>query len=297
MLVVEVKGGLGNQMFQYALGRRLSIEWNLPLTLDLTWFNHCSERIFTLGSFRIQADVGDPKTINQMTKKNYPGKVRRLYYYIQDRLPYVLKQYHREKKAYYDERIFLLRSPVYLSGYWQSEPYILPIRKRLLEEFSPINSLSGTAHYWISEMMRGPSVSVHIRRGDYVTNPKAQQHHGVLGKEYYLQAISNMENQIGEATYYLFSDDPEWVVGSFHGSKFRLVSNGELADWEEMVLMSKCTHHIIANSSYSWWGAWLDPKDDKIVFAPKPWFVESMSYSPDLIPSSWRTLDFYPDKQ
>ena len=131
---------------------------------------------------------------------------------------------------------------------------------------------------------------MHVRRGDYANDPNTNKYWGTCGIEYYLEALKYITSKAGNNSMYIFifSDDIEWVKENMplqYAATF--VSSPEIKDYEELILMSQCDHHIIANSSFSWWGAWLDPKSDKIVIAPKRWTIKDEKNFRDIVPSSW----------
>lgn len=131
------------------------------------------------------------------------------------------------------------------------------------------------------------SVCIHIRRGDYVENPHTNQVHGILPVEYYAKAIQMIRDSLNSPSFFIFSDDPKWLREQAIFKGMNIISNTKNKDWEEMYLMSQCSHHIIANSSFSWWGAWLAENPDQIVIAPKKWFNDESFERTDKIPDDW----------
>ena len=177
-----------------------------------------------------------------------------------------------------------LQPPVYLEGYWQSDKYFQDVSTQLRREIS----LKANG---IAPIEDANAVSLHVRRGDYISNPVTNQFHGASSVTYYQAAIDYITQHISQPHFYIFSDDMEWVKQHLPlPQSVTYVSNGQLHDYEELVLMSHCQHHIIANSSFSWWGAWLNPSDQKIVIAPKQWFNNSAFDTTDLIPAAWIQL-------
>jgi hypothetical protein len=181
-----------------------------------------------------------------------------------------------------------------LFGYFQSERYFNSIAESLRGWLAPREPLGVAAAAALQriETSRLP-VSVHVRRGDYL-KPGTHEVHGILGESFYRQVFDRLESMIGnEAELFIFSDDPaaaEQVLGFIPGSRLNHVRGDPERPWEDMALMARCRHHVIANSSFSWWGAWLNPSSDKIVVAPRAWFVTtelSRRNTRDLYPIGW----------
>jgi hypothetical protein len=180
-----------------------------------------------------------------------------------------------------------MESPLYMMGYWQSERYFLEQQKSIREDFRFRQAFAGFNAALAAEMSSSPSVSVHLRRGDYLSD----QIMDVCSLDYYRAAAKYIEESIGRPTYYVFSDDTDWVrshVDFLPGATF-IDHNKGLDSHKDMQLMSRCKHHIIANSSFSWWGAWLNPSPHKIVVAPSTWFRHGRDDS-DHVPSQWIRL-------
>ncbi len=186
------------------------------------------------------------------------------------------------------------KPPVYLDGFFQSEKYFEHIRIELLHEFSFPALDKDNLDQLQNIRAQSNAVSLHIRRGDYL-KPHILQQHGILPLSYYKKAIEILQGVIGRAYYFIFSDDAEWCKNNFsflEGQYTTVHGNEGTYAWKDMCLMSNCKHHIIANSSFSWWGAWLNPSPDKVVVAPKQWFAdeERNKESVTIIPEKWIRL-------
>ncbi|RZK39288.1 MAG: alpha-1,2-fucosyltransferase, partial [Pedobacter sp.] len=195
--------------------------------------------------------------------------------------------YQSEKNEWVNFEDFKF-SFAYLEGYFQSENYFKKIRQQLLLDFQ-FSHLSVNNQKFIAHIQsQVNSVSIHVRRGDYL-KPYVEAFHGLLNLEYYRTAIKEIEKRINNPHYYIFSDDPEWCRNnfSFLSASHTIVSNQTSKDWEDMCLMSNCKHNIIANSSYSWWAAWLNKNQDKLVIAPQKWFTDTTI---KIVPKEWITL-------
>lgn len=288
MIVVELLGGLGNQLFQYALGRALSVKRGVQLKLDLSSFRNYPLRNYRLGNFRIQAEIASDEDVLQCGYgQGLIGTAQK----IRDRMnPWYARRVVREKSFPFSEDIFKVRDNTLIKGYWQSEKYFIDIASELRREIVPNSEMSPESRAILSEITSGESVSLHVRRGDYVENPVTNAYHGVCSQDYYRRAVEFIRHKSNDsARFFVFSDDPDWVEGNLDiGSPFRVVRhNGPGNDYEDLSLMSACFSHVIANSSFSWWGAWLCANPDKIVVAPSRWFDGARSDTRDLLPDNW----------
>jgi hypothetical protein len=296
MVVVKVTGGLGNQMFQYAAGRRLAHSLETTLKLDVSYFSsqtalsgQDTPRSYRLGHFNIQEDFATADEIDRLTGVA-GGPLRKLAIrFIRRMIGGGRSAVFREKGFAFDPSMLEIQGDVYLKGYWQSEKYFGEIAELIRHEFTmkqPFSELSAT----MADLISGTeSVSIHIRRGDYVASRKMNRLHGVCSMEYYVGAVARITEAVHEPHFFVFSDDPEWGATNL-SLKYptTLVShNGPLKDYEDLCLMALCKHHIIANSSFSWWGAWLSTNGDKIIFAPRKWFNDPAIDTQDVIPPTW----------
>jgi Glycosyl transferase family 11 len=274
MIVSELCGGLGNQMFCYASGRAVAerLHTNLvlnPYTINLPLWQKYRPK----NKGATVRDEGALKNFNIDAK--YIGK-------LDSYLSYLIPVY-RERCFQYDNNIDCILDNTRLSGYFQSEKYFKDIEDIIRKEFTLKDPLYHTIHYC--------DISIHIRRGDYVNNTESFKVHGVLPLEYYYKAIDIIAKKIGTPVFYIFSDDAQWVRDNLEiPYDHCFLNHGK--DCHDMMLMSYCQHHIIANSSFSWWGAWLCQNKDKIVIAPKQWFADkSMNDNTrDLIPKGWMRI-------
>lgn len=266
-ITVRLKGGLGNQMFQYAAGRALSLRHNVPLMLDLSAFGSDPKRSYALQPFAIEAGLVSLSLWLRLWRK-------------------VTGRYYREQSFAHDPKVSELSPGMLLNGFFQSEKYFLDHADKIRHEFSLKEPLSQKAHDYLREMERTPnSVAVHVRRGDYVSDAKTAAFHGNCSWEYYEKAMRLMRARLGDVLFFFFSDEPEWLAAQ----QVRGTIVSGLSPHEDMHLMSCCRHQIIANSSFSWWGAWLNQSPDKIVVAPRRWFADEKMerQTGDLIPNGW----------
>lgn len=289
-MIVQLKGALGNQMFQYAFGRAASLRLGSELILDIEGYNHQSKfdtpRQYSLDAFAIQATIAPREEVLK-----YYSPLYRIYQKLYS------KYYIGESTYTFNPRALPHRPHGYYQGYWQHEQYFKDYADIIRNDFILKKPLSTEALRFESDICSNVrAVSMHIRRGDYVHNPIASEYHGVLPLNYYRDALTYIGEKIGFFKLYIFSDDIPWITEHAHrivpaGIEIEFVSRPALMDYEELILMSLCGHHIIANSSYSWWGAWLNYKPEKIVIAPKQWLKDGTRT--DIVPPEWTTLDIH----
>lgn len=288
MIIVKLIGGLGNQLFQYALGRHLAHINNTELKLDISGFEEYKLHAYSLNHFNIIENIATKKEINSFKKyQRKPGKL----WFPYNRLIADENRYFQEKQFHFDPRVLKLAGDVYLDGYWQTEKYFREIKDTLLKEIVVKTPLTGRDLEIANEIEDTNAVMVHIRRGDYVTNSQANIIHGTCGLDYYSEGISIIAKNVANLHIFVFSDDHEWVKNNikFEYPTTYVDHNKADKNYEDLRLMSLCKHHIIANSSFSWWGAWLSQNPDKIVIGPSEWFRTKKTNvdTNDVIPESW----------
>lgn len=286
MIVSRLIGGLGNQMFQYAAGRALAERRGVPFRIDRRAFAEYKDHAFGLDCFL--AELKDAP-VDQL-----PGAVN------ESRLNRILRPLMRAPVRVYTERAFTydpevahLPDGTYLDGYWQGEKYFQHCAAKIRADFTVRHAPTDENQRWLERIAGSNSVSLHVRRGDYVTNPSAAAVHGTCDLDYYRRAVEHVREASGaDPAIFVFSDDPDWVAANLKLSyDTHLVRNNDAArNYEDLRLMTACRHHVIANSSFSWWGAWLDPRPDAITIAPRRWFVAEKPDPRDLVPERWARL-------
>lgn len=280
MIIVEIIGGLGNQMFQYAFGRALSLKNNTDLKLDISAFDKYKLHNYNLNKFNIVENLAD--------KNEVEGLKYNKYFWIKKKS----KSYVEEPKFNFSKELLELPENVYLKGYFQSEKYFLPIRETLLQDFMPKGALSTKNNEMLEKITSSNSVSLHVRRGDYANNANTMKVHGLCSLDYYQKAVDYISSKVDNPHFFLFSDDPEWVKGNLKLDYLTTIVDINSGDDGifDMNLMKNCKHNIIANSSFSWWGAWLNQNMQKIVIAPEKWFNDSPLDTKDVVPENWVKL-------
>lgn len=287
MVIIRLMGGLGNQMFQYALMKRFE-SLGVDSYLDLSWFsqNNAHNGIELNRAFGID--------VSKKIAKEYECK--KLGYTTYDLLHKICHRWlgkrtyieqHGSEAIIYDNTI-LQRDNIYLSGYWQSYKYFDCIKNVLKKDFEfKIDIIDDNL---IKNIKGGESVSLHIRRGDYIGN---KLHDGICNKEYYRNAINYINNKLEKPYFYIFSDDKEWcrenLIDLFMNNYLLVDFYDGDRSYADMYLMSICKHHIIANSSFSWWGAYLNYDSESITLCPNRWLNDNIKIE-DIILFNWEII-------
>lgn len=292
MVISQLIGGLGNQMFQYAAGRAISLELGVPLRLDISGFaNYGLHQGFELERiFNCPVEIANEEDVKNILGWQSLPSVRRVMsrprMEIFRRAGFVV-----EPHFHYWSNIDNVLSICYLMGYWQSEKYFSKVTSQIRKDFSFGLPMESRNTELAKQIIQVEAVSLHVRRGDYANNPKTMETHGLCSLDYYRNAIQFISKEVRSPHFFVFSDDITWVKSNLKiDMPCQYVDHNQgVESYNDMRLMSLCQHHIIANSSFSWWGAWLNPNAEKIVVAPKRWFVYEVN-TQDLIPKTWVRL-------
>lgn len=289
MVIVRLIGGLGNQFFQYATARRIADRTNVPLKLDISAFDSYKLHTYKLKHFNIPENFALPHEVARLKGADNGHIIARASQLIEELRPNYRRATAVERHFHFDPRILTVPGNVYLDGYWQSEKYFKDIEPIIRAEFSVKTAPDSVNEAMAQSIRRTQSVSLHIRRGDYGSDAATHQVHGTCSLEYYHTAIERLLSAGLEPHFFIFSDEPQWAQSNLeleYPATF-ITHNGPDRDYEDLRLMSLCQHHIIANSTFSWWGAWLCVNPEKIVLAPRKWFRTSEHDTRDLIPETW----------
>lgn len=290
-VIARIEGGLGNQLFQYAAARSLADRLGCDLALDLRGLEKNGDRPFQLDLYRIRAFIADSNQLQDLPNPRVSrwGRVRqRLSQTAPALFPFPI---FWPRSFAFDRSFNQIFDPKYLIGYWQSEKYFGWNRIRMLEDMQLVTPMSVDIPL-MAEICSKRSVALHVRRGDYVSNTSSAQFHGLCDLAYYETAISNLKTHFSDINVFVFSDDPEWARANLRlDVPIRIVdSNSTDKGHIDLELMRACRHHVIANSSFSWWGAWLSQSADQMVYAPKRWFADAATDTSDVIPANWIQL-------
>ena len=287
MIVVRLMGGLGNQLFQYAAGRHLAHLNNAPLFVDSSFLNSTTDnttpRNYELGSFNVISKIADEKLLDSFHGSEFSAAERILTKIIS------LGKYNKYKYDEYgfDEHLLELRGNYYLRGFFQSEKYFKNIKEIIKQELTVKEEFIPKDTELIYAIKNQNSVAIHIRRGDYIRNLSSMEAHGLCSKDYYTKSIEFMKRELGnDLHFYLITDDAKWVQQEMKWEiNATLIENKSTI--EDFYLMSLCKHNIIANSTFSWWAAWLNNNPDKKVILPKHWLNNLLSESIEIAPKNW----------
>ncbi|HEX4341758.1 MAG TPA: alpha-1,2-fucosyltransferase [Verrucomicrobiae bacterium] len=294
MVIVKIKEGLGNQLFQYAAGRGLAQQLGTELMLDTSFYeakgrySRAHVRQYHLDKFNITVPMLSRRT------KYWIGQLRRHRSTPVRALTHMsgIIRFEVDKECGFDETLQHKGRNLYLDGYWQSERYFADIRETVREELSFREPTGPDLEPMLAQLNEKVSVCVHIRRGDYISTAIGREQHAICDLDYYRTAMDHIGARVPGAKFFLFSDEPEWVQSNFSAADNLVIVSGTASrrDIDDFRLMTSCRHFVIANSSFSWWAAWLGKQKDKIVVAPKLWrrFHEQMDKA--IIPEQWVRL-------
>jgi hypothetical protein len=289
MIVTNIIGGLGNQMFQYAAGLALSAETGAPLAIATDMFeNYALHHGFELERvFGVQVPRADALVLRDLVGWRASPQIRRALARVAALDPVCGRHFLPERPETTAERFFSASADTYLHGYWQSERFFGRHADRIRAKFSFAELPDAENADLLTQIAARRSASVHVRRGDYLTSKNAAIYNQ-CSPSYFVSSMDLLQDRVGPLKFYVFSDDPPWAEEFFNGKGYdcRIVAHNKgAASFNDMRLMSACDHHVIANSSFSWWGAWLNPKANKVVIAPREWMAGTSSSS--VVPADW----------
>lgn len=279
-------GGLGNQMFQYAAARALADRLGTRLVLDIRHFpKQVKHTGYALGSFSIRAEPA-----SSSDHKNWPNVLAELGLRMSLVRPF-LRKWHFEARFTFDSSLAQKEGGVCLVGYWQSDRYFTEIADIIRRDLLLRDGLERLDRGLVALAHTADSVALHVRRGDYVHDPSTVLVHGTCSVDYYQRAIDMMRTIRPACHFLVFSDDPAWARRNLPlGAEAVFVEGNDDFPELDLSLMRECSHHIISNSTFSWWGAWLGKKARQVVIAPVPWFETDRYDSRDLLVADWYYL-------
>ncbi len=274
---MKISGGLGNQLFQYAAARSLALEKNADLILDASFYDSGRHRSFDLEKFAIR-----PNTVSRAVGPRWVGRLKA----IGRRILRADDAQYFEPHHHFDSRVFELQPPCVLHGYFQTDRYFQRHASMIHSELQPPAATDPESVAVAGIMRQTKAVTLHVRRGDYVTNAKARCVFSECGPDYYQRALDLIPDA---SPVFVFSDDIAWC--RLHLPRDReFIFVGEQGTRDavaDLWLMTQASHHIIANSTFSWWGAWLSENRDGRKIAPEQWFCEQNDRARDLVPQEW----------
>lgn len=292
MIITKLEGGHSNQLFQYAAGRRLAHKLSVELYMDKWWFENVIDidtpRFYELEDYNFPQRFINRKdfALAEDTPENIKIK---LYNLTKGRSKPRIKQVRQRGNGFNNE-VLNLGDNIYLDGWWQDERYFKDIRPLLLDELELKPKPNHQNAEWLERIKSKNSVSVHIRRGDYVDNKLTNRFHGVLEPAYYQKALERLAKTADDKNLnlFVFSNDINWCKQNLKFKYQTVFIDADNSGAEDMRLMKNCRHNIMANSSFSWWGAWLNQNPNKVVVAPKVWFQDKQANrETSIVPPGW----------
>lgn len=274
MITIHVSGGLGNQLFQYAAGRALSIKNDERLLIDRrVYISRENERTFELENYTINAIITPSAFFDHLKYKLITTKTKSIF---------------SEKSVRYDLKLAAQPRGAYLLGHWQSEKYFRKFSSIIKKDLTYKYKLNPYYQFLLKKINNSNSVFLHVRRGDYISNSTYNQVHGICSNDYYTNGLKLIEKIVKNPHIFIFSDDIKWAKSNLHTNlQTTFVNPKQENACHELEIMRACKHSIIANSSFSWWGAWLDEYGGKIIIAPNKWFNSSTHDATDIVPDRW----------
>lgn len=269
MIIVKLRGGIGNQMFQYAFGRNISLKYNTELKLDTTEFSAYGKHTgYSLNIFNIDEKIATQEEINSAHNR-----------YI-------------ETMNIFHEQPINMGDNTHFDGYFQSEKFFIDSKNIIVKDFIfkyPFTfPFSDYSEKLLKQIESSDSVGVHVRRGDYFEEEEIKKIFGVDLTNYYKSSIEHISNRVSDANFFIFSNDIDWCKKNLNYTPAIFVENNH--PFNDFYLMVNCKHNIIANSTFSWWAAYLSKyNNDKIIIAPKQWFKSTLN-DKDMVPDRWLRL-------
>jgi hypothetical protein len=292
-IVSRLHGGLGNQLFAYATGYALARRTKASHKVDTRVFSEAGERPFALSDFDLPLDEATPGELHAVAPQWGPWWKNKLILWRQRRTPFARRRWVREETLDFDPRLADVRPPAYLDGWWQSEKYFAAHADEIRGMFRPRASAVARVGTLAARLAASDAIAVHVRRGDYVDQAHIAAFHGLCSADYYAQAIAWIRERRPNAPLVLFSDDPAWTraqFGSWANARM-IVGEPQHSAIEDFALLASCRHFVIANSSFSWWAAWLGGSPEKLVVAPRRWFRGRDVKPADRFPPGWHVID------
>ncbi|MEK7636842.1 MAG: alpha-1,2-fucosyltransferase [Patescibacteria group bacterium] len=292
MIISHIIGGTGNQMFQYAVGRALALRLGTEVKVDVTEFARYPLRTYDLHKFNVHTAKASAQEFLTLRGQINQGPSSRLLQRLLPRIYRTKTGYYKERGFTFDTNVLNLPDNTLLEGFWQSEKYFTDVADTIRQDFMTTEPLDPVNQHLYDQIKGTMAIAVHVRRGDYVTNSVTNAFHGTTPLEYYRAAVQKMTAYVPQATFFVFSDDHPWVQQNlkFNAPTVFVTANDASRSHFDLHLMRACQHHVLANSSFSWWGAWLAEHPTQHVIAPARWFANISLDTKDLIPDRWEKM-------
>jgi hypothetical protein len=291
LIIVKFQGGLGNQMFQYALGKALQHSLGVVVKFDYTFLEDRTPspgrvfRTYDLDLFGLEANRATPEEVQRYATEKAGKKT------IWQKLGLLAKpSYIQEPHYTYWPQVFQLKGPAYLDGYWQSAKYFAACTRQLRNDFKFAKPVLPESASLLHEIEHTESVCINVRRSDLLKTP----FHLVCGDSYFRSAIAQLQTLVERPRFFVFSDDKAWCKSYFAAYENTMVIGEEHDGFKygnKLQLMAACKHFIIPNSTFAWWAIWLANRKDNLVIAPKNWFSDPAWDTRDLLLPEWSIID------
>ena len=303
MIITRISAGLGNQLFQYATARAISVKLNRKLFLDNSWYDYIKSiedhsnpnattiRYFLLNYFNIQSRAINKIHLNWIKRLEIRSNNSRFYKFLLDG-PLNNFSYTTINHNNFSLESIQKYPHVYLTGYWQNNDIIEEYKNLIYNDLILKHPLSANNQTYLKSINTTNSVAIHFRRGDYQSKPKSRDVHASCSNNYYYKGIEHLRNKINNLHYFIFSDDRTWVKNNldFNANTTFIDNNGP--SYEHLFLMSQCKHQITANSTFSWWAAWLNMNPEKIIITPQYWYNDKhLNETVIRIPNEWLKIN------
>ncbi|MCJ7800829.1 MAG: alpha-1,2-fucosyltransferase [Candidatus Marinimicrobia bacterium] len=303
MIITRISAGLGNQLFQYATARAISVKLNRKLFLDNSWYDNIKSiedysnpnattiRYFLLNYFNIQSRAINKIHLNWIKRLEIRSKNSKVYKFLLDG-PLNNFSYTTINNDNFSLEFIQEHPHVYLTGYWQNNDIIEEYKYLLYNDLILKHPLSVNNQTYLKSINSTNSVAIHFRRGDYQSKPKSRDVHASCSNNYYYEGIEYLRNKINNLHYFIFSDDKTWVKNNLDFNAGTTFIDNDGPNYEHLYLMSQCKHQITANSTFSWWAAWLNKNTEKIIVTPKYWYINKhLNETVIRIPNKWIKID------
>jgi hypothetical protein len=292
MKIVKLKGGLGNQMFQYTYAKLLQKRTGDEIHIDYSSFEALdgdNVRVPRIEQFKLSLPPATKEDIKKICILHHSGNSRSVKYRAGIAVESVInrKYYFEKNRAYIKPEDIMDNN--YFDGYWQSWRYVEEVKDKISKDFVPRQELSENTKSMQKVIQNQNAVFIGVRRGDYSNRP---QHYGSFGSDYYQNAMKYISEYVTNPIFYIFSNDIEWCKNNLDWGTFNVIyreSDQQTSDFEELMLMASCKHAIIINSSFHWWGATLIDNANKIVCCPIKWWFDDKPI--DIIPDNWVRIE------
>lgn len=286
MIIIKLYGGIGNQLFQWAFGTAMGERRNEHVKFDVSSFEIDELRNFELKHIIPNIEIAASNEVKiALGNKSFVSQLNRKFGTLF--LPLHKRKIVYEQSFLHDTAIHTSNSPHYYDGYWQNEKYFRDERQTILNH---LKTLSFAPPTWQKKIANTISCSIHVRRGDYVKNKAVNETFGTCTLDYYKKAIQKILDAEPTTTFFIFSDDIDWCKATFDFIVKKEFIDDTSSAFEDFSLMQLCQNSIIANSSFSWWAAWLNNNASKQTVAPEKWFANSPFDYREIVPENWIKL-------